>query len=219
MFLMFKINSYLFTANHINYMMEFDLSEWWAALAGIEKVFWGIAIISSILFFIQFVLSLIGLDFDSDFDVDTDTGLSTDASFTVFSVRSFVAFFTFFGWAGIGVLNNGGSPLLAIGLGLIAGFLAMALVGYMMYAFTKMEDSGSVFNPYEALDQEGTVYLRIPPNQEGKGKIQITLQGALKEIDAMSNENKIIPTGAAIRVVDIIDDKIMVVEPVQKYLN
>lgn len=204
-------------------MMLLVLGEWWAALAGIEKIFWGISIIFSVLFFIQFVLSLIGLDFetdvDMDVDVDTDTGLTPDASFTVLSVRSFIAFFTFFGWAGVSVLSNGGSGLWAVGIGTMAGFSAMLLVGYIMYAFARLQDEGSVFNPYEALDEIGTVYMRIPANKQGAGKIQIKLQGSIKEIEAITAETAMIPTGTSIRVVDIIDDKIMLVEPVDKYLN
>ena len=196
------------------------LGEWWAALAGIEKIFWGISIIFSVLFFIQFVLSLIGLDFDTDVDVDvdSDTGFTPDASFTILSVRSFIAFFTFFGWAGVSVLSNGGSGLWAVGVGTMAGFSAMLLVGYIMYAFARLQDDGSIFNPYEALDEIGTVYMRIPANKQGAGKIQIKLQGSIKEIEAITTETEMITTGTSIRVVDIIDDKIMVVEPVDKYL-
>lgn len=197
------------------------LGEWWAALAGIEKIFWGISIVFSVLFFIQFVLSLIGLDFDTDvdIDVDTDTGFTPDASFTVLSVRSFIAFFTFFGWAGVSVLSNGGSGFWAVGVGTMAGFSAMLIVGYVMYAFARLQDDGSVFNPYEALDEVGTVYMRIPANKQGVGKIQIKLQGSIKEIEAVTAESSTIPTGTSIRVVDIIDDKIMLVEPIDKYLN
>lgn len=201
------------------------LGEWWVALDGIEKIFWGISIVFSVLFFIQFVLSLIGLDFDSDVDIDVDmdmdvdTGFTTDVSFTVLSVRSFIAFFTFFGWAGVSVLSNGGSGFWAVGFGTIAGFSAMLVVGYIMYAFAKLQDDGSVFNPYEALDEVGTVYMRIPANKQGAGKIQIKLQGSIKEIEAITSESATIPTGTSIRVIDIIDDKVMVVEPVDKYLN
>lgn len=202
-------------------MMLLVLGEWWAALAGIEKIFWGISIVFSVLFFIQFVLSLIGLDFDTDvdIDVDTDTGFTPDASFTVLSVRSFIAFFTFFGWAGVSVLSNGGSGFWAVGVGTMAGFSAMLIVGYVMYAFARLQDDGSVFNPYEALDEVGTVYMRIPANKQGVGKIQIKLQGSIKEIEAVTAESSTIPTGTSIRVVDIIDDKIMLVEPIDKYLN
>lgn len=200
-------------------MMLLVLGEWWAALGGIEKVFWGISIVFSVLFFIQFVLSLIGLDFETDTDVDTDTGFSPDASFTVLSVRSFIAFFTFFGWTGVSVLGNGGSGFWAVGLGTIAGVAAMLVVGYIMYLFARLQDDGSVFNAYEAIDELGTVYLRIPALQQGSGKIQIKLQGSLKEVDAVTHDNEQIPTGASIKVIGVIDDKILVVEAIDKYLK
>ena len=75
-------------------MMLLVLGEWWAVLEGIEKVFWGISIVFSVLFFIQFVLSLIGLEFETDTEIgiDTDTGFSADVAFTILSVRSFIAF-------------------------------------------------------------------------------------------------------------------------------
>lgn len=197
------------------------LGEWWAALGSIEKVFWGISIVFSVLFFIQFVLSLIGLDFetDTDFDVDTDTGFSPDASFTVLSVRSFIAFFTFFGWTGVSVLSNGGSGIWAFGMGSIAGFAAMLVVGYIMYLFARLQDDGSVFNAYEAIDEIGTVYLRIPAVQQGIGKVQIKLQGSIKEVDAVTRDGEQIPTGASIKVIDVIDEKILVVEAIDKYLK
>lgn len=206
-------------------MMLIVLGEWWAALEGIEKIFWGISIIFSVLFFIQFVLSLIGLDFqadtdlDFDMDVETDTGFSTDVSFTIFSVRSFIAFFTFFGWSGVSVLGNGGSGMWAILMGLIAGIFAMLIVGYIMYAFAKLQDDGSVYNPYEAIDEIGKVYLRIPALKQGKGKIQIKLQGSIIEVEAVTNEPETIQTGTAVRVVDVLDRDVMVVEPVDKYKN
>ncbi|MFT6150397.1 MAG: hypothetical protein ACJAUH_003102 [Saprospiraceae bacterium] len=199
------------------------LGEWWAALAGIEKIFWGVSIIFSVLFFIQFVLSLIGLDFDSDvdmdFDSDVDSGFSTDVSFTVLSVRSFIAFFTFFGWTGVLVLNNGVSGLWAVGFGAIAGIAAMLIVGYMMYLFARLQDDGSVFDPYEALDEVGTVYMKIPAGQQGSGKVQIKLQGSIKEVEAVTRDGEPIPMGTAVRIIDILDEKIMIVEPLDKYLN
>ncbi len=202
-------------------MMLLVLGEWWTALAGVEKIFWGISIVFSVLFFIQFILSLIGLDFDSEMDmnVETDTAFEIDPSFTILSVRGFIAFFTFFGWTGVMVLNNGGNGLWATGFGAIAGFFAMLLVGFMMYLFLRLQDDGSVFDPYEAIDEVGTVYMRIPPNQEGSGKIQIKLQGSIKEIEAVTRDGELIPTGTAVRVIDILDEKIMIVEPLDKYLN
>lgn len=203
-------------------MLLLVLGEWWAALGGMEKLFWGISIIFSVLFFIQFILSLIGLDFDTDVDadvggVDMEGGL--DADFTVFSMRSVIAFFTFFGWTGVSVLNGGGSSALAIGAGAVVGILAMGIVAYMMYAFSKLSDEGSIFNIYESIDSVGTVYLKIPANSEGRGKVELNLNGVIREVDAMTQEGLPLPTGSSVRVIDIIDDKMILVEPADKYLK
>ena len=81
-----------------------SLNNWWHSLNGLEQVFWAIALIFTILFLIQFVLSIIGLGVDSDVDMsghlDTDLhgdmphDYTVDPSFTLFSVRSVIAFFT-----------------------------------------------------------------------------------------------------------------------------
>ena len=195
------------------------LGEWWTALAGIEKVFWGISIVFSVLFFIQFILSLLGLDFDTETDVDGGMESGLDADFTILSVRSFIAFFTFFGWAGVGVLNGGGTAIVAIGAGIIAGVSAMLVVGYVMYAISQLTDDGRITDPFDAIDTIGTVYLRIPGNSQGQGKITLNLNGSLREWDAVTLENEQLPTGSSIRVIEVLDDKILVVEPADKYLN
>ena len=48
------------------------MDEWWTALGGDEKVFYGIAIIASLIMFIQLVLTMIGGAFDApdgDFEI------------------------------------------------------------------------------------------------------------------------------------------------------
>ena len=172
------------------------------------------------MFFIQFILSLIGLDFDTDTDLDVGSDIeSMDADFTVFSVRGFIAFFTFFGWAGVSVLNGGGSAFVALGVGALAGAVAMTIVGYMMYAFSRLSDDGKVVDPYDALDTVGTVYLRIPASSKGQGKITLNINGNLREWEAITLEGEQLPTGSSVRVIEIVDDNVLVVEPADKYLN
>ena len=47
-------------------MVLLFFEDWWGPLSSTEKVFWGISLVFSVLFLIQFVVSLIGLDFDTD---------------------------------------------------------------------------------------------------------------------------------------------------------
>ncbi len=205
-------------------MILIFLGDWWDALSGVQQIFWGISIVFSILFLIQFVLSLIGLDFDSDTDVDahihtdmsSDTDYSLDPSFTLFSVRSIIAFFTFFGWTGVMVLNSGGSTYAAIGFAALSGFAAMFVVGYMMYMFSKLSEEGKV-DVKEALYNTGEVYLPIPANKNGTGKIHIKVSGTLREVEAVTDGDAI-PTGSSVKVVDVLNDNVLLVEPKEKLL-
>jgi len=194
-----------------------SLSTWFGDLNTVEQIFWGISIIFSVLFVIQFVFSLIGFDFDTDVDADVSGGdYSLDTDFTVFSVRSIIAFFTFFGWTGVLVLRSGAGAGAAVGFGLLAGTVAMLIVAYMFYLFMKLTKDGNV-DLSEALYNTGEVYLTIPSDKSGQGKIHIQIQGILKEMDAIS-DGKALATGVPVRVVDILNNNILVVEPVETYL-
>lgn len=203
-------------------MILLFFGDWWNTLSGIQQIFWGISIVFSVLFVIQFVLSLIGLDFDGDGDLDievstnTDTGYSLDADFTLLSVRSIIAFFTFFGWTGVMVLNAGGSVLAAVGFSSLAGLAAMFIVGYMMYMFHKLSQSGTI-NLETALYNTGKVYLTIPANKNGYGKVNVKVQGTIKEVDAVT-EGDALPTGSNIRIIQVLDDNLLLVEPVESFL-
>ena len=200
-------------------MLFLFLGNWWNALASIEQVFWGIAIIFSILFIIQFVLSLIGLDFDHDVDLDTHVDVThvdsfqVDSDFTLLSVRSIIAFFTFFGWTGILVLNAGGTLFATLGFSTLSGLASMFIVGYMMYAFSKLEQQGNM-DINEALYNTGEVYLPIPSNKNGQGKIHINIQGSIREMDAVT-KGSLLPTGSKVRVIDIMNNELLVVEPLE----
>ena len=202
-------------------MVILFMEEWWEPLNNAEKVFWAIALIFSVLFLIQFVLSLIGLDFDTDADADfggdMEAGTHFDTGFSVLSVRSIIAFFTFFGWTGVLVMNAGGASWLAITLAFSAGTVAMLIVAYMMYLFYKMSESGTV-DLKNAILKNGEVYIPIPANKNGQGKIHIKISGAIKELDAVTDGDTI-PTGTAIKVIEVLNNNILLVEPADNYLK
>ena len=203
-------------------IMTITLLNWWATLTNIQQIFWVISIVFSVLFVFQFVLSIIGIDFDADAeadigDVDSVDGLDTD--FALLSVRSIIAFFTFFGWTGVVALSGGMAPFLAILLASSAGFVAMLVVAYIFYLFIKLQSSGTL-NLDNALGNTGEVYLIIPGDKSGVGKVQMKVQGSLRELDAITT-GEAIPTGAPIRVIDVLENGMLLVEQVDslKYLE
>jgi len=199
-------------------MLLLTFGSWWGALEGIQQVFWAIAIVFSVLFVIQFVFSLIGLDMDADVDVSADgldTGASLEADFSVISSRGIIAFFTFFGWTGVLMLNAGGTTLSSIIAASAAGAAAMFIVGYMMWQFTKLDQEGNI-DINDAIFNTGEVYLTIPAKDGGQGKVHINIEGSLKEVDAITENGVSLPTGSFIRVVEVIDNRILLVEPIRE---
>jgi len=55
------------------------------------------------------------------------------------------------------------------------------------------------------------VYLKIPGEKRGEGKVQISIQGAIREFNALTAGEEL-ETGAPIRVVEVINDNTLLVE-------
>lgn len=184
---------------------------WWEALSSAHQVFWFIAIVFSVLFFIQFVLLIMGMDGDDVDGVGGDGDAEGfDHEFSALSLRSIIAFFTFFGWTGVLLLGNELSVWVAVLLASVAGLAAMFIVAYLMFKFAQLEQSGTL-NLYHALDQPGEVYLSIPGHQTGRGKVHLMIDGVVREMDAMTDGEKL-NTGDPVVVTAIMDDNILKVE-------
>jgi len=196
--------------------MLLSINDWWTALNGTEQIFWGIALLSSVLFFFQFIVTLfLGFDTDTDVhaDVDADGGFHVDGDFALFSMRSVIAFFTFAGWAGVLALRAGAANWIVVLFALFSGSIAMALVAYALYAFSKLTQAGNA-DIYEAKYQNGQVYLSIPASRSGQGKIHFQLGGSLREMDAVTDAAEPIATGDNIVITDVLDNDLLLVEKV-----
>ena len=212
------------------------MTQWWEALTTFEKVLWFIAIPFSFILVIQMILTFTGMggedtdigpgdvsggDLDLSSDAVTDSGSAThsagdamgsDVAFNFFTIRNFIAFFTLFGWAGIAAYNGGLSKFWTIIIAVVAGIIAMAIVSMLFYFLNKLQDSGGALNIRNAINQVGDVYLPIKANNGNVGKIQINVQGAVREMQAITKGDKDLPTGTVIKVTGVASDHILVVE-------
>ncbi|MCO6484967.1 MAG: NfeD family protein [Saprospiraceae bacterium] len=196
------------------------MSEWWGTLSGTQQVFWGIAVFFSLLFLLQFLGSLMGADADSDAGGHADGDHAIDPGFTWLSLRSIIAFLTFFGWTGVILLEEGWSLGVVLAVSFLCGMLAMSVVAYLLHVFARQTQSGNfVFS--DALYQTGEVYLPIPPGRSGQGWVHIRVHNALRELPAVTEGNGL-PTGTPIRVIGILAQGVVLVEPrvpTPPYLN
>ena len=109
-------------------------------------------------------------------------------------------------------LNNQLNIWVAVILASVAGLTAMFVVAYMIFKFAQLEQSGTL-NLYNALDKPGEVYLTIPAEGSGVGKVHLKVEGRVRELDAIT-QGEVLRTGTQIKVVEIMDGNILKVESV-----
>ena len=201
------------------------IATWWADLSPVLKLLWGVTLTATLIFIIQTVMTFLGADADSstDFDVDVDTSLdgsdlsNIDGGANLYTFRNFVNFFLGFGWTAIILQRSVKSTTVLVLVSVLVGIALVALVFYMFKWLYSMQQSGNI-NVYKAaVGCQGKCYLRIPGERSGEGKVQITIQGAVREYDAVTDGDEI-KTGAPVKVLEAIDGNTLLVEELNSYI-
>lgn len=137
-------------------------------------------------------------DGDSDVDADADA----DFSLRLFSFRGIIAFVCVFGWVGVLCTRYQLATPLAVLLSVVAGFVAMLVIAVLFRMVYSLQSDGTE-DIRNALGASGTVYLRIPAQREGCGKVNLLLDGKLVEKEAITDDREIIQYGEQIVVIGI----------------
>lgn len=176
-----------------------------------ELTFWTCAILGTALFAIKAISALfLGAEYDLDTDlvagdVAHEGVGSSDAAFELFSITSITGFFMMFGWSGLAAYKEfqwSGIVSLLFAGGI--GFLTMIGTAKLFSVARLLVSRGSVFTINTALHKTGSVYQAIPAG--GRGVIQITIGGQLREIVAESESGEEIPSFVNVEVVSIVSD-------------
>ncbi len=189
------------------------MTEWWNSFIGVEKFFLTVAIPFSLLTVIQLIMEIMGLGGDHGHDDGGGFNVGDSGGFIdhlhFFSVRNLIYFLMMFGWVGLACARGGFPVLLTVPFGIIAGLITTLIIAWIFYALSKLTETGNV-QLDNAIGKVGNVYLPIPAKREGKGVVQVTVQGILQELDAITDEDKL-PTGTSVQVVDVLNNNMVVV--------
>ncbi|MBQ8474066.1 MAG: NfeD family protein [Clostridia bacterium] len=215
--------------------------EWWNSLGSLAQIFACVAIPSTIVLFIQTVMMFVGIGHDSDiadgvhFDGDLDADISgaeavhdgifghdiTDAEIDhdisgfeglrIFTVRGIIAFLVVFGWVGVALDSGGVHKAVTCIIATVCGFAVMVLMAFLMRAVMRLRSDGNADNR-NAIGVAGRVYLTVPPERSGEGKVNIMLQGSYVERDAVTDEAEPIPTGSEVVVIGLSGQTTLVVK-------
>ncbi|MBE6649518.1 MAG: hypothetical protein E7614_08400 [Ruminococcaceae bacterium] len=197
-----------------------SLFEWWDSLGLALQIFYCIAVPSTLILVIQTVLMFLGLedsaegDLDIDApDADFDDGVLGDditdisdvsglESLHIFTVRGIIAFLVVFGWVGVVMQSADISLYFTVPVATVCAFAVMIAIAYLFKAVMKLKSNGAADNR-NAVGSAGKVYLTIPPSRSGEGKVNVMLQGAYVERNAVTDETEAIPTGCEIIVIGL----------------
>ena len=197
------------------------MTEWWTSLDLFMKILWCIAIASSLIFIIETVLTFIGadveMDMDTDFDI-ADGGFEGDPSMNLYTFRNLVNFLLGMSWTAILLNEQMKSKALLMLIAFAVGAAIVFAVMMMFKGLSKMQQSGNI-NVFEsAVGCSGKVYLTVPGERKGQGKVQININNTVREYDALTDSEDDLKTGTSIKVTEVLDASTLLVEEINSLI-
>ena len=189
------------------------MEEWWSSLGLFMQSVWCITLFASLVFVIQTIMTFIGMDTDGGMDVDVSADTTADGDsgpFQLFTFRNFINFLLGFGWSIISFEKAIVNQFVLILVSAVVGVLLVMAVMAIFRFMSRMEQSGTI-HVANAVGCKGNVYLKIPGEKRGEGKVQISIQGAIREFDALTAGEEL-ETGSPIKVVEVVNDSTLLVE-------
>jgi len=152
-----------------------------------------------------------GADFDGGADLgghDTGGGghghdaSHAGAGIRLFTVQTIVSFLVTFGWSGVAFGSSGMPWWLAFILAFIIGTATLFGMAKLMQLMMKLQSSGNI-DLENAVGLTGEVYIPVPANEGGMGKVSITIQGRYAEYNAVTKGPELLKTGIFVKVAEV----------------
>ena len=204
--------------------------ELWNSIGLLGQIFMTIAIPATVVMLLQTILLLVGFSFGGDGEIgdvgesDTDLDVGTEADgdlephdidgLRIFTVRGIVAMLAVGGWIGVMLCDLGVHPALCVSVAAISGLIALFIAAYTIKLSLKLQDNGNI-ELKNAVAHTATVYIPIPPARSGTGKVTMNLQERFIEIDALTDHDEKLPTGAMVQVISVTDKNEVIVRPMR----
>jgi membrane protein implicated in regulation of membrane protease activity len=185
------------------------------------KILWCIAIASSLIFIIETVLTFIGADVEMDMDTDFDVpdgGFEGDPSMNLYTFRNLVNFLLGMSWTAILLQEQVASKALLMIIAFAVGALLVFAVMMLFKGLSKMQQSGNIDVYKSAIGCNGKVYLTVPAERKGTGKVQININNSVREYDALTDSEDDLKTGTSIKVTEVLDTNTLLVEEINSLI-
>jgi membrane protein implicated in regulation of membrane protease activity len=219
-----------FGLNEVSNMQWF--LDWWNGVGELKygiliQILYCVAIPSTFLIILQTIMMFVGGGHDTDLGGDigghSDTsGHSADGSHSthhgmsdfgvasLFTLQGISSFLCMFGWTGALLLSSGVFPFLALPIAVIVGFFTMYGIAQFIRYSAKLTQDGT-FNTDSLLGSRATVYMNIPPQGRGHGKVTIQTSERELEYDAVTEKDEALIRDTQVKVVNILGGDVLVV--------
>ncbi|MEN0003011.1 MAG: hypothetical protein AAF798_02665 [Bacteroidota bacterium] len=183
-------------------MYLFKTTNWWETIQWDNHVLWSIAVIASVFLLIIVLLDVFGMEVEEE----------AQKKKVLVGTRSILFFLAVFSWLSILINRLSDQLVLSVLIGFVISGVCTLLVG-LIYPNLKQTARQSSTDVTANLAETGQVSQSVPPHRNGFGKVQLITGAGRKELDAIT-AGQALPTGAPVRVVDVIDDRVILVEPI-----
>ncbi len=189
---------------------------WWEGLTVLNRCFYAVAIFFGVIFLWQLASSILGIGGgdespDSTVDAMGEHHVPADAhetltAFKLMSVRSILAFFTLFFWAGSLYLDNGVPLTPAMGWSLVWGGAALVIVSVIMNGMKRMQETGNV-TAQSSVGNSGMICLDIPAG--GQGEVRVMCREMMMHLKAREANGQTVKAGTPVTVVRVLEPTVV----------
>lgn len=159
-------------------------------------LYFALALFSTSIFVIQFVLSM--FVFDTDFDTDTNVDFDGSGGFSMSDLVSFkglIHFLIGFSWT-MWFWKDGNqfiAAMVAVGVGLVF----MLVLAFVYWGALHLKHEVRPERGEDLVGREGEIYLK---NQDGSYLIYTEINGSRRELKVYHDEDKEFQTGEVVRI-------------------
>ena len=147
-----------------------------------STIFFIIALVTTGIFLIQFVLSIFFVDLDADVDVDADIS-------SVVSFKGLTHFGIGFGWY---MYLAGNADIQSYVIGILVGLFFVLAVWFLYKKAYQLQQVNHSEQTNQLVGRECVIYFK---QSDSKYTVQTTRDGAMREVDVISESGKTYQTG------------------------
>lgn len=189
-------------------MLVFLIIDTFGLLSIAEKLLWSLAIVSTVLLGMLIISSF--------FDEDQDKERAPSSRSRLPDSRALLLFFTFLSWTSILAHSWEENLLISALYGLPLALLSAFIPTFLSRNRHRLRrEKGAENFPLEkTLTSTGEVLQSIPSHSRGRGIVHLNLREAPYRLNAISRSGAL-PRGVPVRVVEVLDEHTIVVEPLE----